>query len=347
MTYGFLCDTGFNLNECVIDANGYQRLDILESSMDAIREGVDNNFVLKTQTSYAYSMIDELLNNVKKILLELLRQALSLLNNLYSNNIRLMEKYKDILIDRLKTLDDPVFHDTYVYPKCDDYPIVIKTGMLEKEIKGLQNMAVDPTVQSDRVGRRVDEMLLSFGKSVTKETIDPYNLVDSTAKAVRKKTQGKKKRILIGPSELEQYVQEIKTYKSDREELVKARKAILEEYEALKSLHTKATENPVAVMKNTVRYQVSPDKEEFLAQEYNRYADIHTELLRLFNGYITIYRVAFDTKINCILERYNDHKAFITKLFTVTGIFSALNTKNAKDPIVVDTRKKNENGGGQ
>ncbi|MDE6041783.1 MAG: hypothetical protein K2F99_09430, partial [Muribaculaceae bacterium] len=75
-----------------------------------------------------------------------------------------------------------------------------------------------------------------------------------------------------------------------------------------------------------------------MTAEYSRYADVNAEVLRLFNGYVAIYRTAFDVTLKNLYDRYTDRQDFITKLFTATGMFAAVNTANAVDKIEINTR---------
>ena len=194
-----------------------------------------------------------------------------------------MLKYEEVLIDRLSKHPYPITHDTYEYPTLTDYPAVVKVGVIEKEINALHKEITNPKTPptAERVGSRVNAMLRNFGQSVNK--------------IVSKKMKGKKTNVIITADTITAYMKEINNYKADRAAVEKTKKAIIEEYTALKQAHEKATENPMALAKNTLTYKQNPKREEFLSLEYNRFSDIHIEMIRLFNGYITIYETAFTT----------------------------------------------------
>ena len=50
-------------------------------------------------------------------------------------------------------------------------------------------------------------------------------------------------------------------------------------------------------------------------------------MTRLFNGFITIYSTAFDTKLNIIQEKIEANRAVIVEMLIRTGVFTSVNTK--------------------
>ena len=59
----------------------YKQLDVIESAIHAIDEGVHDTRTILTASSYTQSVYLELLENVKNALLKLVQQALSALNS--------------------------------------------------------------------------------------------------------------------------------------------------------------------------------------------------------------------------------------------------------------------------
>lgn len=338
MTYAFLAETGFNIHEADISADMYRDIDILESGFGALREGVENMYVDKVSYSYMKSIIIDLLDNVRKHLLEMVQRLLSMINNLYTNSINLLDKYQDILITRMEHLDQPVVHKTFAYPQCKGYPVIIHAGTIDKAVNGLMKAISAGTINPGRVGMEADKLLHDFGLKVTKEVINVNDIVGSVTKATEKHVKGKPRITTVSADTLKEYVATIKHYKEDVAEVRELKKSIEEEYLALRDSHVRATETTSVVMKGSLKYQLAPDKEEFMAAEYSRFADVNTEVLRLFNGYIAIYRTAFDVTLKCLYDRYTDRQDFITKLFTATGMFAAVNTANAVDKIEINTR---------
>lgn len=327
MTRSFIRRCG--LDESVTTPKSYEYMDIIESAYDAMHEGIVSMDIFSTSSTYTSSLIQELLDNVRAVLIEMVQRVLSVISNFYINNVRVMLKYEEVLIDRLSKHPYPITHDTYEYPSLTDYPAVVKVGVIEKEINALHKEITNPKTPptAERVGGRVNAMLRNFGQSVTGKPVDAFNLKESVNKVVSKKMKGKKTNVVITADTITAYMKEINNYKADRAAVEKTKKAIIEEYTALKQAHEKATENPMALAKNTIAYKQNPKREEFLSLEYNRFSDIHIEMMRLFNGYITIYETAFTTALNEMQDRINDRRNLLNQIVTATGLFAAVNTK--------------------
>ena len=328
MTEEFLAKCG--LNEAVSTVKTYQCMDIIESAFDTMKDGVPSLEVLQTSSSYTYSLITDLLENVKTMLLQLCQRVLSALNNLQVNNIRLIQRYQEVLLHRLHTIKDPIVHKTHVYPSLDNYPAVIKSTTIEREILRLQKEIADPNgaPPAPKIAMKVDGVIREFTKQVIGQPANVGMLKESVESIVRKKAVGKAITVEVTEDTLISYMEQINRYKQDKAEITRLKKAINEEYQSIKDMYASTTEDPIALAKNTVRYNLSPEKEEFLANEYRRYADIHVEMLRMFNGFITVYNTAFSTVLNALDEKIADRKNFIVQLFSTTGVFAALNTKS-------------------
>lgn len=327
MTEQFLSQCG--LNESVATIKSYQYVDIVESAYNAMKDGTSPFMVLQSSSSYTSSIINELLENAKNLLLKLCQKVLSALNNLQVNSIRLIQKYQEVILDRMDKISDPIVHETYTFPDVSNYPSLIKTTTIEREIRQLHDEIKDknypPT--APKVRTKVDGILREFAKQSIGKPITVTTLKESTEAIVRRKIRGKRVTVEITRDTLSQYLEQINRYKQDKDYLTSLKRSINEEYLDLKDMYESVTEDPIALAKNTIRYTSAPDKEEFLANEYGRYADIHVEMLRLFNGFITIYNTAFNTALNILDEKINDRKNLITMIFTTTGTMAALNTK--------------------
>ncbi|MCM1230058.1 MAG: hypothetical protein NC489_07995 [Ruminococcus flavefaciens] len=328
MTEQFIKQCG--LNESVATAKTYQYIDIIESAFDAMKDGIPNFTIVHTSGSYTQSLIMDLLENVKAILLQLCQRVLSALNNLQVNNVRLIQRYQEVLLTRMKTLKEPIVHKTHAYPDLGEFPAVINATKFEREIVRLQQEISDPnsTPSVSRITSQVDGILRDFTKQVIGHPVNVQTLKSSVENEVRKRVRGKVITTEVTETTLVAYMEQINRYKQDKADITRLKKSVNEEYQRIKDMYASVTEDPIALAKNTVRYNLNPEKEEFLANEYGRYADIHVEMLRLFNGFITVYNTAFTTVLNVLEEKIEDRKNFITTLFSTTGIFAALNTKN-------------------
>ncbi|MDE6040430.1 MAG: hypothetical protein K2F99_02530, partial [Muribaculaceae bacterium] len=237
----------------------YHDIDILESGFGALREGVENVYVDKTTYSYVKAIVIDLLNNVRNRLLEMVQKLLSFINTLYTNNINLLDKYQDILLERMSKLDQPIVHKTCAYPPCKGYPTIVHASTIDKATSGLMKAVAQGTITPGRMGMETDKLLRDFGTTVTKEVINVNDLVGSVTKAVEKHVKGKPRIVTVDADTLKNYIATIKHYKEDVAEVRELKKSIDEEYRALRDAHVRATENTNTVMKNSLRYQLDPD----------------------------------------------------------------------------------------
>lgn len=303
---------------------------VLESCIDAIINEEADYRIITTATAYTHSMIFEILENVKDALVKLAQHVLSVLNNYFLNSAKLLDKYREIVGERIDAVKDPIKQETWEYPTAKDFPKPLKsTVSAEKDIIRLHEKIRAGSVAPAHISGQVNRLLQDFGKDVLERTPDPHDLKKSTSKIVQDRIRGQKKTITITRATLNQYINEILNYKRDKDDIMRTRKSIIDDYESLKRTYASVTKDPESLMRSQIQNIKDPDREAFLAHEYTRYADIHMEMMRLFNGYIAIYQAAFDTKLQCLNEKIESNKAAITEIFTRTGIFAAINTKSA------------------
>lgn len=320
-----------------VSASILEKTDILEDCLDAIVNEEADYHTVSMASTYTHSIIFEFLENVKEALVKLAQTVLSALNNFFLNNVKIIDKYSDIICDNIRKLKEPIKQDTYEYPVMKDYPTDLKSTIgAEADIIRLHDKIRTERVTPNQISSQVNGLLKSFGNEVLKSTPDPFDLRESTEKIVRRTIEGRKITISITPETFNQYLNEIMNYKRDRDDILKTQKSILDDYNALKRTYSEVTKDPETLMRSTIQNLKDPDREAFIAHEYSRYNDIHTEMMRLFNGYITIYQAAFDTKLRCLNEKIDTNKAVINEIITRTGLFTSLNTKAANTPIPRD-----------
>ena len=327
----FMDRCGFD--DSVITPALFEKASILESCFDAVVNEEADYRIITTATAYTHSMFFEILENVKEALVKLAQRVLSTLNNYFLNSAKLLDKYREIIGERLDKVTDPIKQDTYEYPSAKDYPKSLKSTIgAEKDILRLYEKIRTYAISPAHISGQVNRLLQSFGKEVLERTPDPDDLKKSTAKIVQERIRGQKKTITITRDTFNAYVNEILNYKRDKDDIMRTRKSIIDDYEALKRTYATVTKDPESLMRSHIQNIKDPDREAFLAHEYTRYADIHMEMMRLFNGYIAIYQSAFDTKLQCLSEKIESNKAMITEIITRTGVFAAINTK-AVNPV--------------
>ena len=314
----------------------YQKLDIIESAIHAIDEGIMDNRTVLTTLSYTQSVYLELLENVKTALLKLVQQALSALNSYYMNNAKLCQKYRNVIAKGLEKTKYPITHETYEYPDTKGYPRPMRSASVETDVARLQKDITNGRYTSEEVAYRVDQMVEDFGKKVLDLSPDPWELKDSVTDIVTKRYRGNKTTSVIDINTLDEWIKSITEYRKDREDLQSLKKSITEDYEMLKKTMASATKPDRMVPGRTALQQAyDPEAENFYRHEYARFSDIHTEMMRLFKSYIEIYKVAFSTKLSLLDEKVNDQRNTLNEVMMRTGTLAAINPKSP----VMDSNK--------
>ena len=322
------------LSDSILTEDSYTKLDVIDRCYDAINEGVLDNFVVDVAASNTYSMMMEVLDNVKETLLKLVQNVLTFLNNYILNSALLADKYRDLIIQRFKSMKEPFVFYTYEYPKLKskDYPVLVKSSIsLEDEIREMEDEIIRKNLSPDEAASKVDKMLRSFGHDVLDARIDVSDLKSSVKKIIRDKIQGRQIQRDLTKEDLNQFINEIKTYKSVKDEITRTKANILNDYKNLRKAYMDLMQRKegesIGLPTVDLKKLSQPEVEAFKLNDYQRFANINLHMTRLFNGFITIYSTAFDTKLNIIQEKIEANRAVIVEMLIRTGVFTSVNTK--------------------
>ena len=316
--------------------DSYEKLSVIESCHQAMLEDVNDTRVISTATAYTYSMVMEFLDSVKARLFKLCSFVLSLLNSYILNNARYLDKYREILKERIKKLPEPFSFSYYEYPFPKDYPVVIPgTNGIDQEIKQIQEKIQKESWVGEKVAISVDAMLKKFGRDTVGEDVDVYDLKASVTEIVTRKCRGELQVHILTESDIDAFIKDFQSYKPYADDIKRTKTNIEKDYILLKKTYERAIKMPEEI-KDITRLEIARDPElaSFKAQEQNRFAEINLQMTRLFTGFIKIYDTAFDTKLQLLQERIATNKAVINQLLVNAGIMSAVNTKTP------DQRKK-------
>lgn len=307
----------------------YQNLMVLESCEDALNEGVFDERVISTVLSYTHSTTLEILENVKEALLNLCSMVLSALNNFIINHAKYADKYRATLKERIGKLDKPFIFEYYDYKFVKDFPRLLKNGSeIETEIRDLQDKIRTEAWTEDKVSTAVDRMLEWFGEQVIGEVPDVTALRSSVRRIVVRRIQGDPITKGIDERSIDQFIDQIKSYKPQLDDIKKTKSSILADYNMLKKAYAKAIKAPDDVRNaDKLKSAYDPDWYAFMTSERRRFQSISTEMSRLFNGFIEIYEAAFDTKLNILRERVDRNRAILVELMRRTSLIAQLNTK--------------------
>ena len=313
-----------SLDDKLFLPESYHKIDVLNHCYDCLSETTYGNFVISTTSSYTHSLFNEILDNVKNILIALYQRILSIFNNYILNNVKLMMKYEELVVERFKKLKEPIEFDYYEYPNYKSYPHVIPSHLaIEKEIMELiEEINKHPnTVLS--LDNKIDRLIRYFGDKVLGKTVDVNNIKGSTEAAVRTTIQGKKIKKVLEKDDIKKFIQDIQSYKTDKAEITETKHEIIEDYNTLKASYKSMVTKPQELSSHDL---LEPDVAEFNANQKVQYANIEVQLTRLFNSFIIIYQVALDTKLNILKEKIEINRWVITEILTRTTVIARLNT---------------------
>lgn len=314
-----------------ISDESYPNTFIIEDCYDTICEGTFDTRVVSISEKYSRSLIFEMLDNVKEFLLRLVQKLLNIVTSTYVNYIKVLSRYREAVLERFNTIKEPVMYETFEYPKEGTrYPYMVHSaGEIESEVIRLNNDILNGKLTADRVQMKVDTMLAKFGKDVTGFTVDPTNLSNTVKSNVTAHYRGNSTVKKLDKDTLSKFIEDVNRYKEDKADLIYLKKVITDEYALLKDTYRKVTSDPIKMTANYIRNMTDPEKEALEAHEYQRFANISLEMSRLFNGYISIYQTAFNTKLNLFNERIDNERAIIVEVLSRTGVFTTLNTKRS------------------
>lgn len=324
-----------------LDENSYPKMAVIDSCYQAINEDLGDQFVIDRACSYTYSMVMEVLERAKDMLIKLCQQVLSYLNNYILNTANLADKYRNLIIDRYGTLQRPIVYKTYTYPKLKDktYPKPIGSSTeLENQIREMQDAIIDKNLSADQAEELVDKLLTKFSRDVIGAPVSMYETRDTARKIVYEHLRGREKIKTLDKDDLDDFITEIKVYKSVKDDIIRTRTETLKYYDTLKRVYTSVMENRLKDQPD-LKFLKNPGTEEFKAAEYQRFANINLQMTRLFNGFITIYTEAYNAKLNVIKEKIDANRTVIVEIMTQTGVFAAINTKTPsrdRKPYVFD-----------
>lgn len=314
----------------------YEKLSVIESCDQAINEGIFDQRVVTTASTYTYSLVMELLDNVKTTLVKLCSYVLSYVNNYILNSAKLVDKYREVLKDRVSKLKEPFSYTYYEYPDSKHYPVVLAaTGSISDTIGKLQSNIIEGKWSGDRVATAVDDLIIDFSRKTIGEDVDPFDLKESTKKIVTNHVKGKVDIRFLTKDDIDAFVALMKTYRPLIDEIKRTKSDVEKDYKLLKEMYMKVTKLPGNIRDITkLQTAFDPELAAFKASEEQRFADINVHMSRLFNGYISIYNTAFDTKLKIIQERVDINRAIIEELLRRTNLLAALGTS------MVDKNKK-------
>ena len=171
-------------------------------------------------------------------------------------------------------------------------------------------------------------MLEEFYKESLGQYPDLYDLKGSIQRDVEERVKGRKTTVTVGVGNIDRYFKELSSYQKEREDIQTLQRAIRDDYEKLKRTYQYISKNPMQQStqnRQSLSYMQDPEKAELLIADNRRFSDIHIQVMRLFNGYITIYSDSFSAKLKLLEEKYLSTRNLIIDIFRETNALTSVN----------------------
>lgn len=324
--------------------SSYEKLAIIDECYSQLNEDLGSQFTVTMSLSYTKSMVYEILENIKNTLMKLYQHLIMVLNNYIFNSANLVDKYRNLIIDRFDKLQEPFVYETYQYTGLYDknYPRKINTSTLEKEITELQTSTISDGLSVTEVSNRVDKLLREFSDQVIGDRVKTDQLKVSVQKIVHTHIEGREQRKVLKKEDLNKFIDELKQYKTMKDEINRTKTELLTDYETLKRVYSNKMKSEEAKSVG-LKSLKDPEVANLDAAEYQRFGDINMNMTRLFNGYLTIYSETYNTKLLILKNKIDANRNVINELMARTGVLATLNTKTPsqrKKPLSFDPKIK-------
>lgn len=319
------------------------KCDVLAECQSAIQEGIMDELLLETQASYTSSLILEVLENIKSILLSLIEKIISILNNYILNNVKIADKYEDLIFARYRKLKDPIEYRTYEFVDLYTYPIHYKSisfDMVERT-REIATYALSLDNYNDNVlVEKVNRAIEDFSVAVISEPTDPYNVAETTREICFDIMRGREQIKRLTIQDLSDFFVEIRQYSKIKSEIHKTRNEVETYYRNLKkqtlsNFKLKPLYDENNLMINKLTRSRSKSQEPITQDRFQQISFGDSEMKRLFDAFLTIYNNAFTIKLQLIKAKIELNKNLISEVLTRTSLFAAANA----DYQIVNRRK--------
>lgn len=311
-----------------IDATMTNNLMLVETCSTAIAEGVIDPSVVDISRKNTMSVIFRFLDQCYTFLKKLAEQVLIVLNNYIINSANLVDKYRNIIKEKYRSLDTPMLIHTYEFPHLFDtnYPNIIDQGKLHPKLDELLTNIRENRLSGNEVTYEVDDAIMDISNQILGSMVDPNDITNSTKDIVTRYISGQNRVVRITEKDLDKFINEIKDYKKMKETIQKTRNNVIKDYNTLMKLYGKVDHEQIGSA--SIQGMKTPQIQQLQVEDYKRFNDINLEMSRLLSGIITIYNTGYNTKLEILKKKIEYDRKVLTALMVNTGTFAAINTKN-------------------
>lgn len=317
----------------------YEYITTLETCYQAMDEGVNDTFIINTAKSNSSLMVLELLDQAVRVIQNMIQRFIILMNNYILNNVSIIIKYRNVIVEYFKRIHDPIILHTYTYAKLGDmdYPHVIPTTTVQGKIKSIQaKMMNDPEYTREEASYDMDSIMLDFTDHVIEVPLYIRQLDTRVKEEVRKHCLGQSRLIKLTEKGVNDLLDEMIAYKSWKTDIQKLKKRTLDEYKKLKSMYLDITTQNIQTKTKEMGYENIQDLQKFNALEYNRFSGYYQTMNELLTGLVYVYQTSYTEKLAIMRAKINYNMEVISGIISVAGLFPSLNNKRSKGKKAVD-----------
>lgn len=317
----------------------YEHITTLESCYQAMDEGVNDTFIINTAKSNSSLMLLELLDQAIRVIQNMIQRFIILLNNYILNNVSIIIKYRNVIVEYFKKIKDPIILHTYTYDKLGDldYPHVIPATTIEGQIKNVQTkMMEDPEYTREEASYDMDSIMLDFTDHVIETPLYLKQLDTRLQEEIRKRYLGQSRLIKLTEKGVNDLLDELIAYKSWKNDIQKLKKRTLDEYKKLKAMYLDITTQNIQSKTKEMGYDNIKDLEKFNVLEYNRFSGFYQSMNEFLTGLIYVYQTSYTEKLKIMKAKINYNMEVISGIISVAGLFPSLNNKRSKGKKAVD-----------
>lgn len=307
--------------------------EVITECFISIDEGFDNPEYLNEASSNISAMIYEILESVKNALLQMYESLIRLFEGYILNNIYLIKKYKEKILDIPNERIETITYTTYQYPKLTNLPNkVYIPEMSQSEKNALVTTALSGNVSELKTWVD-DELTVIANQMLDSSSINVKDIFESATNECYKQMRGKEIINRLNKNLLEKLLDEIIQYKELKDQIVNTRREILNYYEDMK-VSIKNTFDIKVISGNKIRAYNNPEQSDLTNAQINKLSSYTIEYNRLYNGIITLYNTAFNTKLEILRERVELNRNVVSELLKSASVLNNLSVnKNSPKTI--------------
>ena len=226
------------LNECQIPEVLFtdsvcDKLETIAVCLEAVGDDTADTRTITVANRYSDSMVLEVITASRAVLLNTYDTLLSKLNSFNLNYFKILEKYQEVLYNKIRSQNLSIPRDTYSYP-IKEYPNDVRSvRVLDFDMHNFIAKMKNKDYKKSDASSDVTDMIKKFGEQMIGKKPDMNDIIGSVKKKVTSELRGSQVKTPINEKNFNLYVNSFHTYKELLTDLKRARANIDEYYEKI------------------------------------------------------------------------------------------------------------------